>query len=99
MLVGLLAVASLPAAVLLTRYSERVELLHAGVGIAPAVVLGISALAVARGARLRVERTLGRARGLRLARVGRALGLLALYLAATAGVALAVYAALSRLAD
>ena len=89
--------ASLPAAVLVSRYSTRVTLLDAGLGIAPAVALGIWALMLARGARLRVERTLGRARGLVLARTGRALGILGIYLATTAGLALVVFAVLSRL--
>ncbi len=82
-----------------TRYSTRVELLHAAVGIAPAVVLGLWALMLARGARLRVERTLGRARGLRLARAGRLLGILAVYLALTAALALGVFAVLSSVTD
>ena len=99
MLVGLVAVASLPAAIMLTRYSTRAELLDAAVGIAPAVVFGVWALMLSRGARIRVERTLGRARGLRLARVGRILGILGVYLALTAALALAVYAVLSSLAD
>ncbi len=81
----------------MTRYSDRFDLLDAWVAIVPAALLGLWSLMLARGARLRVERTLGRARGLRLARLGRILGLLGIYLAATACVSLAVYAVLQRL--
>ena len=98
-LIGLAAVASLPAAVALTRYSNRASLLDAAIGIAPALIFGLSALMLARGARLRVERTLGRARGLALARAGRVLGILGMYVAATAGLALCVFAVLSRLSS
>lgn len=99
MLAGLAATASLPAAVMLTRYSARVRLLDAAFAIVPAVVFGVWALMLARGARLRVERTLGRASGLRLAGIARALGLLGIYLALTAALALGVFAVLSSIGD
>ena len=61
-----------------------------------AAVLGFSAIAFARGARRRIELTLGRARGSGTARLGRALGLLGIYLACTGLLTLGVYYALSH---
>lgn len=66
--------------------------MHAGVAVPVAAVLAIAAIRLARRARLRHERTLGRAGGLRAARVGQILGWLALYVALIASISLAVYA-------
>ena len=72
------------------------KLLVAFAAIPVAAVLGFAAIAFARGARHRIELTLGRARGARAARIGRALGLLGVYLASTGVLTLAVYYALSH---
>jgi peptidoglycan/LPS O-acetylase OafA/YrhL len=87
---GAASVAALPVAVYLTRFSEAYELLHSGFAIPVAGVLGFAALQLARRARGRDV--------LRLdprpdwpARAGRILGLLGLFLAASAIVSLAVY--------
>jgi hypothetical protein len=96
-LAGLLSVATVPAAVFATRYSERYDLLHAGFAIPVAVVLGIAALALARAARKRDERTLGRAGRLRVAAWGRALAVLGLSIAASAAIAVGVYELLTYL--
>ena len=61
-----------------------------------AAVLGFAAIAFARGARRRIELTLGRARGAGTARLGHALGLLGIYLACTGLLTLGVYYALSH---
>jgi hypothetical protein len=98
-LVGLLAATALPAAVVVTRWSDAYELLHAAAAVPVALVLGVAALVLARRARRRVELTLGRARGARSARVARWLGLLALWLAATGAGSLLVYEILKRAAD
>jgi hypothetical protein len=89
--VGLLATATMPVAILATRYSESYELLHAGFAIPVAVVLGIVAVVLARRARELDRATLGKAGGARAARIGRLLGILGLCLAASATIAVAVY--------
>jgi hypothetical protein len=95
-LVGLLALAALPAGVLAARESDELTLVEAGVVAAPvAAVLALIALWLARRARRRADRTLDRVGGRRTARAGKLFGGLALYAAATVGVALGVYALLS----
>jgi hypothetical protein len=96
---GLLSTATMPVAILATRYSESYDLLHAGWAIPIGVVLGIVALRLARGAIRRDDVTLGRAGGRGAARLGRALGVLGLALAATCLVALGVYGLLTYLGE
>ena len=98
-LVGLLAVAVLPAAVAATRFSERYELLHAAAAIPVAALLGALAIVLARRARSRLAPTLGHPRGTRTARLGRLLGVLGVLLALTAAGSVGVYALLSLVAD
>ena len=98
-LVGLLAVATMPAAIVATRYLEEYELIHAGLAIPVGMALGVGAVALARRARLRIERTLGRAGGRRTARVGRLLGLLGFCLATTAAISVGTYAVLTLVAE
>jgi hypothetical protein len=99
LIVGLLAVAVLPAAIAVAEREERFELLEAGYAVPAALVLGLAALLLARRARLRVERTLGRVGGLRLARVGRALGVLAIMLGLSGAISVGVYLVLTRFFD
>ena len=94
---GLLSAATLPLAILATRYSGSYELLHAGVAIPVAVLLGAFAIGLARGALRLDDMRLGRAGGRRTARLGRALGVLGISLGATCAVALAVYGILTYL--
>jgi len=95
-LVGLLSLATLPAAVVVARESDQLTLVEAGVVAVPvAAVLGLVGLWLARRARRRADRTVDRVGGRRTARAGKLLGGLGLYLAATTGLALAVYALLS----
>jgi hypothetical protein len=98
-LLGLVAVAALPAAIATAEVLERIDLLKAGYAVPVAGVLAIGTLLLARAARRRFERTLGRVGGRRTARVGKALGLLALALAASGTVALATYAVLRHVAE
>ena len=93
--VGLLAVATMPVAVLVTRWSEEYELIQAGFAIPLAAALGLLAIALARRARSRLAPTLGHPKGTRTARLGRFLGLLGFLLALTAAGSLAVYWILS----
>ena len=91
--------ATIPAAVAAAEVLERIQLLQAGAAVPVAGVLAVLTLVLARSARKRVERTLGRARGRRTAWIGRALGLLAVALAASGTVALVTYVLLGRLAE
>jgi hypothetical protein len=96
---GVLAVATMPAAILATRYSGSYELLHAAFAIPVAIALGALAVALARGALRHDDLRLGRAGGRGAARVGRALGVLGIALAATGLVSLAVYGLLTYLGE
>ena len=96
---GLLSTLTLPVAVVATRYSASYELLHAGFAIPVAVILGAGAIGLARGALRLDDIRLGRAGGRRLARLGRALGVLGISLGATCAVALAVYGILTYLGE
>jgi hypothetical protein len=98
-LVGLLAAATMPGAILATRWSEPYELLHAAAAIPVAALLGILAILLARRARSRLAPTLGHPRGTRTARVGRLLGLVGFLLALTAAGSVAVYEVLKLVAD
>jgi hypothetical protein len=93
---GLLSVACLPAGVLLAHYSG-VDLIQAGYAVPPAFVLGVAAVLAARAARRRSERTIGRVGGGRTARIGRALGILGIYLALAGALSLAVFEVLDYL--
>jgi hypothetical protein len=93
---GLVAAAALPASIAISQELRAWKLLVAFAAIPVAAVLGFAAIAFARGARGRIELTLGRARGAGAARLGRALGLLGIYLACTGLLTLAVYYALAH---
>jgi hypothetical protein len=97
-LIGLAAVATLPAAILFAEKWDRLTLLESAVAIVPAFLLGFAAVLLGRRARRGIDRTLGRVRGSRLALAGRILGYLALYLAATASVSVATYYVLRQIA-
>ena len=90
LLAGLASIATIPLAILLTRYSGSYELLHAGFTIPIAAALGLASLALARRARLRASLTLAGGRP-GAARVGQLLGFVGLCIAAAAVVALVVY--------
>ena len=96
---GVLSAATMPVAILATRYSASYELLHSGFAIPVGVALGILAIWLARGALRHDDARLGRAGGRRAARLGRALGVLGIALAATGLVALAVYGLLTYLGE
>ena len=96
LLAGLAAAAALPASIAISQELRTWKLLAAFFAIPVAAVLGFAAIAFARGARRRIDLTLGRARGGHVARLGRAFGLLGIYLACTGLLTLAVYYALSH---
>jgi hypothetical protein len=97
--VGLAAVASLPAGVGVSWYSERVDLVYAVAGAAAAGgLLGVASILFARHAYWRIQRTVGRSGRARAARVGRALGVLGVCVAITGGLALGFFGLLELFA-
>ena len=96
MFVGLLSVLVVPAAIAATHYRD-IELLRAGWAAIPAFLLGLIAILLARAARRRTERTIGRVGGRRVTRLGRFLGALGIYLALAAALSVGVYELLNRL--
>jgi hypothetical protein len=95
LVLGLLAAVALPAAVAYAYASETLQLIWAGAAVPVALVLGIAAMAAARAGERRARMTLLRRSGSALARLGRLLGLLAILLAGTGAIALAVYGILT----
>jgi hypothetical protein len=93
-LLGLLATAAIPAAIVYADQSPRVELIWAGVAVPVAALLGLAAMGAARAGRRRADLTVRRS-GARSAVVGRFLGLFGLLFAGTGAISLAVYAILS----
>jgi hypothetical protein len=95
LLLGLLATAAIPAAVVYADRSPRVELIWAGAAVPVAALLGLAALGAARAGRRRSQFTLQRRSGGRIASLGRFLGLLGLLLAGTGTISLVVYGILT----
>jgi hypothetical protein len=93
---GLLSVATVPAAVAFTHYRD-VELLDAGWAVPPGFVLGLVTLVLARGARRRTEQTIGRVGGRGTTRLGKWLGGLGMYLALAGALSVGVYELLNHL--
>ena len=96
MLVGLLSAAAVPAAIAASHWAPF-ELLYAGYSIPGALVLGFVALRLARAARRRTERTIGRVGGVRATRLGRFLGALGIYVGITAALGIGIYEVLNYL--
>lgn len=97
--VGMLAVAVVPLAILASSRLEAVTLLQACASAIVAGLLGIVALAQARRGRETAQLTLGRSGGETAARVGRWLGMIAVWMALTTGLAVGFYALLALFAD
>ncbi len=91
---GALSAATMPVAIVATRYSGAYDLLHAGVAIPVGLAFGFAAVVLARRARARDDLTLGRAGRSGAMRAGRVLGILGICLASAATVSLVVYALL-----
>lgn len=96
LLFGLVAAAALPGSIAVSQTLRPWKLLASFSAIPVAALAGIVAILLSRGARRKIELTLGRARGAGPARVGRQLGILGLYLAVTGLLTLGVYFLLSR---
>jgi hypothetical protein len=91
LLVALLALAVLAGAAYAAIERPDVTWLEAGVAVPPAGFLALFSLSLASRARDVHQRTLGRAGGEATARLARALGLLALLLTLSAGIAFGVF--------
>jgi hypothetical protein len=92
LILGLLAVAVIPVAIVVTDVHEELRLLHAGVAVPVAFVLGFIGIRLAKKARTRLERTLGRAGGAVPARLGRVFSWIGIYFALIGAMSLGVYA-------
>ena len=93
-LFGVLAVAFLAAGGALPRFRNEIEPLEALVVVPAAFVSALIAIALARRARFDFQRTLGRVGGDGLATTARFLGVVAVLISLTAGLAAGVYAVL-----
>ena len=87
---GVLAVAAIPAAIVYSRFSDEFDLVDAAWAIPGAAAFGLLALGLARRARRQLRFTLVRGR-YAAARVGRSLAILALCLAVTASISIGFY--------
>jgi len=96
-IVGLLAAATVPAAIVFVRRTNGYTTLDAAWAIPVAVVLGAVALLLARGARGRIRWTLERAGGRGRIRLGRVLAVIGLCCACSGSIAVGVYELLLRL--
>jgi hypothetical protein len=92
LIVGLLATAAIPVAILVTEQRDDLRLLHAGFAVPAAFLLGVVGIRLAWRARKRLERTIGRAGGTVTARLGRLFSWLGVYLALIGAISLLVYA-------
>ncbi len=95
MLLGLLGLATLPAAIALTERLDGLSLVEAGYAIPAAIVLAVAAVVIGRRVHSRSRQTLAALPGTRVARLGRVLGYAGLYLALTAALAVGFYAVLT----
>ena len=99
-LVGLLAVAAVPAGVALSWYSKPVTLINSAYGSIPVgLLLGASGFVLARRGREQSIWTLGRSGGEGAARTGRLLSVLGLCTALTAALAIGFYGLLTLFAS
>jgi hypothetical protein len=88
-----------PAGIVLARETRLVTLVNSGGSAAVALLLGFTAIVLARRAREHVQITLEQAGGEGAARVGRALGILGVLIGATVALALGFYGLLALFAD
>jgi hypothetical protein len=93
--IGLLAVLVIPVAVVIQYYSTQVTLVQSTISAAPALVLGVWAIALARRGRFAFVRTIGRSGGERTARAGRLLGWLGLTMGTIAALSVGFYGLLT----
>jgi hypothetical protein len=93
--VGVLAAASVPAAIAVTERQQSLQLIDAAAAIPIAIVAALSAIVLGTRAKRRSEFTLGRVGGAAAGTVGRWLGIIGLYIAITAALAVGFYGLLT----
>jgi hypothetical protein len=92
LVLGLLATAAIPVSIVVTEAHQDLRLLHAGFAVPLAFVLGVAGIQLAKRARKRLERTIGRAGGVVPARMGRVFSWIGVYFALIGAISLLVYA-------
>jgi hypothetical protein len=90
-LVGAAGVLAVPAAIVLAQRAKGVGLIDAAWAIPVAMALGFVAIGTSNLARVRVQRTVGRAGGEGRARAARILGVVAICIAVTAAISVGFY--------
>jgi hypothetical protein len=98
-LVALLALGVLVGAAAAARFMSQVGLIEAVPAVPLGLVLALTSLSLAKRARFEHQRTLGRAGAAGLTAAARGLGTIALIVAVTAALALAVFAVLTLALD
>ena len=96
-LLGLVAVVSVPVAIVLSRQSAGITLLDAAWAIPVAAICGLAALLFVRGASGRIRATLERAGGVGRVRLGRVLGVAGICVALSGAIAVGLFELLLRL--
>ena len=99
LLTALLALAVLVGAAAAARLLSQVGLVEAVPAVPIGLLLAVASLSLARRARFESQRSLGRVGGGGLVTAARGLGTLALIVAVTAALALAVFAVLTLVLD
>jgi hypothetical protein len=94
-LLGVLGLATLPAAIAVTERLDGLSLVEAGYAIPAAILFSLAAVVIGRRVRGRDRQTLASLPGTRVARLGRLLGYVGLYVALTAALAVGFYAVLT----
>ena len=94
-LLGALAIVCVPAAIVVSERVSSLRLLDAAAAIPVALVAGWAAFVLGTRARRRSEFTLGRVGGATVGRTGRWLGLIGVYVALTAALAVGFYGLLT----
>jgi hypothetical protein len=94
-LLGLVGLATLPAAIAVTERVDGLSLVESGFAIPAAILFGLAAVVIGRRVRRRARQTLAPLPGTLVARFGRGLGYVGLYLALTAALAVGFYAVLT----
>jgi hypothetical protein len=99
LLTALLALGVLLGGAAAARFMSQVGLVEAVPAVPLGLLIALTSLSLSRRARFEHQRTLGRAGGAALAAAARGLGTIALIVAVTAALALAVFAVLSLALD
>jgi hypothetical protein len=95
-LLGLLGLATIPVAIAVTERVDGLSLVEAGFAIPASLLFAFGAVVIGRRVRRRSRQTLNALPGARVARLGRGLGYVGLYVGLTAALAVGFYAVLTH---